>query len=272
MNMHDDPFLEIVTRMTTSEISPDEGERLAAAPAVVAWLNVELVGLTSTTAFQAALEGQWFAAQLVQRALVVATEQLPDDAGAEAARMRHIAAADWVSIVHLALGRMPSLDGRLLEAARVRGERELERASKAHEQRTVSDMHFRLGVVHLDPYKARASPLVGPLDGQPPWHDALARELGDTVLGVGADHWQMPDPLSAVRDAARHLRAAYSGDVRAPRAAKALASALDTLMTLGELVDQDEVLAACRDALDELDPVSDAATYAEISRIQARWS
>lgn len=267
-------FLAVVDRVRLGHVTIDEGERLAAAPAVAASLTREAVGAISEASFEAAIQqGKWFEAQVVQRLLVTATEQLPDDGVvSDAYRMRQVAAGDWVEIAHSALVHMPSPDGRLLVAARSRGERAVARARQVGHPGITSTAHFRLGTLHLDPYTGRASPLTGPFNGQPPWQDGYAPELGNTVLGVGSDHWHMPDPIDALQYSADHLRLAYSGEVRTPGAAKALAQTLDSLAAVGHHVAQDEVLAVCRDALDELHPTADQATFEEVSEILARRS
>jgi len=273
MNLNDNAFLAVIERVQRGALSIDEGERAAGVPAVVDSLTPPLVGGVSEASFNVAREGKWFDAQLVQRLLVAATEGLPDETVAsDAYKMRQVAAGDWVEIAHIALIAMPSPDGRLLEAARSRGERSLQRALQVGHSQVAASMDFRLGTLHLDPYKSRPSPMTGPYGGQPPWEAALVTELGNTVLGVGSEHWQMPDPLDALRYAADHLRASFASEVRHPGAAKALAQTLDTQMMLGEAVDRDELLGACRAALDDLDPEADAPIFEEMSEILARRS
>jgi hypothetical protein len=273
MNLDDSPFIAVLDRVRRGTMTINQGERAAGDPVVVGSLSPTFVGGISEASFNAAGRGQWFEAQVVQRLLVATTEQLPDDAAiTDAYRMRQIAAGDWVEIAHQALLQMPSPDGRLLVAARSRGERALQRAQQVGHPGTAGSLNFRLGTLYLDPYKSRASTLTGPVRGQPPWQAALVPELGDTVLGVGREHWRMPDRAEALRYAADHLRAAFTGERRHPGAAKALAQTLDSQMAIGDTVDRGELLMVCRAALDALDPEADAPIFEEVSEILARRS
>jgi hypothetical protein len=273
VSFDENAFLTLVARVQRGELTIDQGERAAAEPDVVGSLSPPLVGGVSEASSSTAGDGRWFEAQLVQRLLVAATEQLRDEAGvSDAYSMRTVAATDWVEIAHLALLWMPSPDGRLLAAGRSRGERALERALQIPHPGVASTLDFRLGTLHLDPYKARPSPLTGPRGEEAPWEATFVGQLGEAVLGVGRDSWPMPAPIDALRYAAEHLRAALGGEVRHDGAAKALAQTLDTLMSLGEAVDPDELLSACRVALDALDPDADTQVFEEVSEILARRS
>jgi hypothetical protein len=273
MNLDDNPFMTVFDHVRSGTMTIDQGERAAAAPGVVGSLTLPFVGGLSEASFDAAGQGQWFQAQIVQRLLVAATEQLPNDAGVtDAYRMRQVAAGDWVEIAHIALSQMPSPDGRLLVAARVRGDQALQRAQRVGHPGEMGTLNFRLGTLHLDPYLTRPSPLTGPSRGQPPWQAALVPELGDTVLGVGREYWPMPDRVNALRYAAAYLRASFTGERRHASAAKALAQTLDAQLAIGDTVDRAELLAACQAALDALDPEANAPVFEEISEILARRS
>jgi hypothetical protein len=271
MNVQDHPLLTVIERVRTGDVSIGQGERLAADKSVIPSLSFDFIGQLSEAAFIAAQQGQWFEALAVQRLLVAATDHLPPAPGiSETYRMQQVAAGDFVEIARAALSAMPSPDGRVLWAARLRGERNLEAAAQVGHTGTVSSLHFRLGTLHLDPYRSRASPLTGPLGGEPAWQARLVPEFGQTVLGVGSEYWPMPSPVDALQYAAHHLRAAYGG--AAPKAAKALAQTLDSLAALGQPVDRDELLGACRTALQALDPQQDSAIFEEVSEILARRS
>jgi hypothetical protein len=273
MNLDDHPFMKLIAKVRTGALTIDQGEREAAQPPIVAVIEPQLVGGLSEASFNAASRGQWYEAQAVQRLLVAAVDQLADDRTASLNyKRRQIAIGDWVEIAHVALVHMASPDGRLLRAARTKGEHALGRALEVGHPETAGTLHFRLATLHLDPYKARASPLTGPFQGQSPWRASFNRELGDTVLGVGPDGWEMPEPQAAIQYAAEHLRHAVAGQWRHPRAAKALAQTLDTLISLGEPVDVQELFESCRIALASLDPVSDQAIFEEVSEILARRS
>jgi hypothetical protein len=272
-DLDDNSFLQLVLRVREGEMPIDAGERAAAEPAIVAALEPSIVGPTSQAAVDAAHGGQWFAAQLIQRLLVAGVSRLPDDAAASTAyKLRQIALGDWVEVAHAALLFMPAPDGRLLRSARATGEHALARATQVGHPQTAGMMHFRLATLYLDPFKARASAITGPSGDQPPWKAAFNHDLGNTILGVGPDGWEMPDPRDALRHAAEHLRAAMSGQWQHPGAAKALAQTLDTQITLGEPVARDELLDVCRTALAQLDPNADAPIFEEVAEILARRS
>jgi hypothetical protein len=273
MNLYDHPFMKLIAKVQAGALTIDQGELEAAHPPIVAAIEPQFVAGLSEASFNAASRGQWSEAQAVQRLLVSAVDQLPDDPTASLNyKCRQIAIGDWVQIAHVALLHMPSPDGRLLRAARVKGEHALGRALEVGHPETAGRLRFRLATLHLDPYRARASPLTGPYQGRSPWRASFNRELGDTVLGIGPDGWEMPEPQAAIQYAAEHLRHAVSGQWRHPGAAKALAQTLDTLISLGEAVDVEELAESCRAALASLDPVSDRAIFEEVSEILARRS
>ena len=209
------------------------------APIYVASLTSHAKGLLNS--------GDWRKAVKLMQILLAALDHCAP--GADRDEMVETATRTWMITVYTAVADVP--DGRLF-ADVVKRAAALETELKARkDSEGLRWLYQDLGALHLDPYNHGRSTnnFMAKYDL---WQQRLDDEYGADTLAMLGDEIRMPPPAEAFATAASYMRRAAAlgeGKTRA-RALKGLADALGWSKVVKAEVDQNELLAAAREALE----------------------
>jgi len=198
-----------------------------------------------------------------QRLIVEATESLePANSlvgDGEAWKMQRAAGHTWIETCGAVL--VDFADRRLLDHAKAIGERLVAECRRRDDQEYLPKLLARLGVLHLDPYTATRdmSSAVNYAHSLAVWRARVQDKLGLEAATLPEAQWQMPAPEAALQTAERYLSEAMklsSGRDRA-RLSAGLIQGRAARRRLGEVVDQNEIVAIIDENLPLLQPGKD---------------
>jgi hypothetical protein len=244
------PVELLAARVEAYEIGLDHALARAAAPEVAEALAPLYVRVCAARAHRRALDDDWRAAVLRFRILLAALDawqavRADDDPRADVV-------ARWLEVTSVACHDVP--DGHLFRDAAGRGRATAEAAEAAGDTAVASELHHRLGVLHLDTYITSRTNVN--FEGQiQRWRARLIEEYGLEAAYDETRH--MPEPAEALTEAVHQFERALTmrpGGEERGLTLKALAEALYWREIAGGPAEREHAIAAAKEALTLLDP------------------
>jgi hypothetical protein len=260
----DGPIEKIWRQLGDGLLSPDQANALVEALGIAERLSVAYLRALGQLADWEARTGNWRPAAAMATLLLHAVEiPHPDLQDRDEARF-------WVeqfttvyrAYLSTSIGVLTHYPhGRLLAGAVDRGNFLVQMSADTASTELLGELHYQLGILHLDPYLPALQEAAATEDGLSPnrinwvigeWQErVLAAEEQNDDIG---DDWRLPPVAKALEQAVEYLQRAallQIGSARG-RALKALSQAYSYQSSLDVAGAKEHAINAAREALDEL--------------------